>query len=155
MWHCVCRYNSYIWREGCFKWGKMLIFPQLLTENICLSSLVQAKRFQSEILWLKLWKQVHCIRRTQIAHKVRLHIRRIVLKNFIYLEVQNIHTYPQYKTTHHLITSAKCTKMAFVESTFTYNTGSAIIFSSNGNVPLYDGLHSKIVHFWWNHWIFP
>ena len=32
--------------------------------------------------------------RTQIARKVRLHIRRIVLKNVIYLLVQNIHTYP-------------------------------------------------------------
>ena len=28
--------------------------------------------------------------RTQIAHKVRLHVKQIVLKNIIYLSVQNI-----------------------------------------------------------------
>ena len=36
---------------------------------------------------------------TQIVCKVGLHIRWIVLKNIIYLKVQNIHTYPLCKTT--------------------------------------------------------
>ena len=52
-----------------------------------------------------------------------LHVRWIVLKNVIYLQVQRIHTYPLYKTVHHLITSTKMSKKAHVESAFTYNPG--------------------------------
>ena len=40
-------------------------------------------------------------RRTRIAHKVGLHVRWIVLKNVIYLFVQNIHTYSLCKTMLH------------------------------------------------------
>ena len=42
-------------------------------------------------------------RRTQVACKVRLLVRRIVLKNVIYLLVQNIDTYPLNETTHNLM----------------------------------------------------
>ena len=37
------------------------------------------------------------MRRTQIVPKVGFHIRRIVLKNVIYLYVQNIYTYPLFE----------------------------------------------------------
>ena len=59
-----------------------------------------------------LWNKVE--RRTQIADcKVGLHVWQIALKNVIYLYVQNIHTYPLYKSMHHLITSTKRPKMVY------------------------------------------
>ena len=62
----------------------------------------------------------------RLTVKVGLTVRQIHLKNIIYLWVQNIHTCPLCKTMHHIITSTKHPKMAYLESAFIYNLGSTI-----------------------------
>ena len=60
------------------------------------------------------------MRRTQIVPKVGFHIRRIVLKNVIYLYVQNIYTYPLFEF------NLAIQNVFFVQSDFTYNPRSTI-----------------------------
>ena len=72
---------------------------------------IKQKSLKKNILWNK---RTYIDGPTQIADcKVGLHVWQIALKNVIYLYVQNIHTYPLYKSMHHLITSTKRPKMVY------------------------------------------
>ena len=61
-------------------------------------------------------KVIPFVCRTQVAHKIGLHVRQIVLKNIIYLLVQHIHTYPLYETMHHLMMFCTYNYMMFLST---------------------------------------
>ena len=61
---------------------------------------------------------------TQIVHKVRLHVRQIVLKQIIYFQVQNIHTpFVKPDDIPNLAVPNIFYIQSYMKSTFTYNLG--------------------------------